>query len=292
MPQTQISFSEKDVYFYDDNGYMVVENMLSPDMCEEAVSIYKKYALPDYRGIMNLERGIIEYRDYAVTKGGVSITAVMKVEDKDAEFIWDIIRHPSIVAALEALQEATVINLQSMFLFKEANTPYAAQAWNPHQDGAYPRAQYGMYITGNLCFTDQDKENGCMYIYPGSHREPILLNEPVQSFHEKLGSQPGHRVKVPEKYLAKKTDLIMAQGSVLFLHANVIHGSYPNVSPTRSRYMLLVPYGTKGIASNPGFISGRTGRREEHSLRKTWRELFYENSNIYIFPSPFTAEMK
>lgn len=253
--------------FYNENGFVVIESVFDFMNCDEAVRIYEKYAMPDFRGIMNLDRGIVEYREFGKTVGGFEIVGTIQVDSADSDFVGCILRFKKVVVILDILQDAETVLLQSMFLFKRAGTPFAKQAWNPHQDNAYPMADYGMYITGNICFSDQDPDNGGMYIYPGSHREPILPNTPVKSFHEEAGTNPGHCVLVPEKYKYKKTDLIMKRGGVLFLHGNVIHGSYPNNSLIRSRPMLLIPYGTKGISKCKNFLPGKVAQRKEMPLR-------------------------
>ncbi|MEK7503315.1 MAG: phytanoyl-CoA dioxygenase family protein [Patescibacteria group bacterium] len=243
--------------FYGENGFVVIESVFDSLRCDRAVKIYEKYAMPDFRGIMNLDRGgRLEYVDKN-----------MDIDPVDAADVRAMLKNRKIVVALDILQEEETVLLQSMFLFKRAGTPYALQAWNPHQDNAYPQAPHGWYITGNIAFSDQDPENGGMYIYPGSHREPILPNKPVKSFHEDVGTNPGHCVEVPEKYKDKKTNLILKMGSVLFLHGNVVHGSYPNNSKALSRPMLLIPYGTKGISQQPGFIAGNIAQRKEMPIR-------------------------
>lgn len=251
--------------FYHTNGFLVINDMFSLDECDDIVSIFEKYAKPDYRGIMNIDRGYIEYQEY--TPDGQQEIERIEVNSADSSAAWQVMRRASIVTILEMLQRTEVVALQSMFLFKRAKTRYANQAWNPHQDNAYPLADYGMYLTDNIALTDQDPGNGGMYIYPTSHQEPVLPNEKVRSFHEGPNENPGHRVQVPEKYLALKMDLCMKKGSVLFLHGNVIHGSYANTSPTRDRPMFSIPYGTKGITQGKTFLAGRVGRRQEMSLR-------------------------
>lgn len=250
--------------FYHTNGFLVVEDMFSSDECDDIVAIFEKYAKPDYRGVMNIDRGYIEYQEY--TSEGQKIERI-EVNPADSFAAWQVMRRASIVTILEMLQRTEVVALQSMFLFKRAQTRYANQAWNPHQDNAYPLADYGMYLTDNIALTDQDPENGGMYIYPTSHQELVLPNEKVRSFHEGLDENPGHRVQVPEKYLDLKMDLYMKKGSVLFLHGNVIHGSYANNSMNRDRPMFSIPYGTKGITQGKNFLAGRVGQRKEMSLR-------------------------
>lgn len=269
--------TESEIGFYNLTGYLVVEDLFSTQQCEAVLKIYKRYAQPDFRGIMNLERGTVEYKE---TVEGKEVVERLTVDEEDANTVWRMVSDPRMVEILVALQGAEAVHLQSMLLFKEAGSPYAKQAWNPHQDNAYPRADYGMYITGNIAFADQDPTNGGMFIYPGSHREPILPNVPVKSFNEKPGSNPGHCVEVPPQYRA--VDLCLKKGAVLFLHGNVIHASYPNDS-NRSRPMLLVPYGTRGISQGKQFIPGAVARRMEASLRgghRSWKEAFLDLHKI------------
>jgi len=228
--------SKQQVTFYHENGYLVIENLFNSIELDQIITIYRDRANADFAGIMNLDREVPEVK----------------------AFVSD----PRIVDILETLQDNPISLLQTMFLFKEAGSMYASQAWNPHQDNAYPQARYGAYLTGNIFFTDQDPENGGLYIYPGSHKEGLLPCRPVKSFHEKPGENPGHEVEVPPKY--KKVDLRMKQGSILMLHGCVIHGSYPNLSRTRSRPMLLVPYITRGEE----FIPGKVGKRTEFPLSR------------------------
>jgi len=280
------------IHFYHENGYLVVENVISAEQCDRAIAMYEKYAKPDYRGIMNLYRGFVEYtevnegssarcdvalgsfiRTLLLGRAGpgwrfrhsfdyrLEVTERVEVEQEDVGFELSLVKHSAIVDMLFILQNAEVGLLQTMLLFKKAGSSYASQSWNPHQDNAYPQSPWGMYITGNIPFTDQDPENGCMRIYPKSHVEPILPFDAKKSFHENPGERPGHCVDVPPQYTA--TDLPMKKGSVLFLHGNVIHDSYPNRSKNRSRQMLLIPYITKGA----DFIPGKTAKRTFSPLR-------------------------
>ena len=236
--------TREQILFYRRNGYLVVPDVLTDEQCDRMNQIFEQYAKDhddkEFKGIMNL--------------------------DREDHRIRDLMRYYKIVLILDALQDGEVVGLQSMFLFKKGGTDYAPQAWNPHQDNAYPRAPHGMYLTGNIPFADQDKENGCMYIYPGSHMENLLPADFFRSFHEEPGKNPGHDVSrsLPTDY--QRVDLPMKKGSMLVLHGNVVHGSYPNRSK-RDRPMLLIPFGTKGITQQPNFIPGKTGKREELSLR-------------------------
>ncbi|MDO8495037.1 MAG: phytanoyl-CoA dioxygenase family protein [bacterium] len=256
-----IELNPEQVKFYDDNGFLIVENVLADDECDKAVEIFDLHRIKikdeEYKGIMNLDR--VDFWSHVYGPNERWVHRYVKQM---------LIKHPAVVTGLEILQRrdvGCVVNVQSMFLFKKAGSPYAKQAWNPHQDNAYPRAKQGAYITANLVFSDQDPENGCMFIYPGSHMEALLKAEFVKSFQEKPGKNPGHDVtkSLPKKYRNKRIDLPMKKGSVLFLHSHCVHGSYPNNSLNRDRPMLLIPYLTNGYK----FIAGKTGQRKELPIR-------------------------
>ncbi len=229
------------IVFYRTNGYLIIPEILTDEQCNRIYSIFQEYAPrldPQHLGIMNLDR-----EDYRVRH---------------------LMCYYKIVLILDTLQDAEVVGLQSIMLFKKSGS---SQAWNPHQDNAYARAPYGMYVTANLPLADQDKENGCMYIYPGSHLESLIPAELFKSWHEQpTGKNPGHDLSKNLPFDYHRVDIPMKKGSLLILHGNVAHGSYSNNS-NRDRPMVLIPYGTKGISQQPNFLPGKTADRKEFSLR-------------------------
>ncbi len=233
MYRSDFTLAESDVEHYYTQGYLVIPNAVYPDECGALLAALKKHADENFSACKNLH----EAEPLAL--------ALMK--------------YSPIVRAIETLQRCTVVALMSQILFKEAGSRYAAQAWNPHQDNSYPKARKGAYITCNVTLADTDLENGCMYIYPGSHEEDLLPYVPTISHHEPPGTNPGNLVEVPKNYRNRKVNLIMSQGSMLVLHGYVIHGSYPNTSATRSRPLFSFSYMPEGDAH---FIVGATARRK------------------------------
>ena len=227
--------TQEEIRSYKDNGYLVVEGLFTFEECDNILKVCKSRADKDFSAILNLDREVPALRN--------------------------VMKDPRIVQILEILQGAEVVGLMSQILFKEAGSPYAEQAWNPHQDNAYPQARDGAYITINLFLRDADPENGGMYIYPGSHREGTLPFEPTVSYREKKGTNPGNSCKVAPQY--KKVDLIIPPGGMLIMNSNVIHGSYPNRSGTRSRPLFSISYITRGEK----FVPGNTAKRAEIPLR-------------------------
>jgi ectoine hydroxylase-related dioxygenase (phytanoyl-CoA dioxygenase family) len=189
-----------------------------------------------------------------------SFSAIMNV-DRSEPAIREIMKDARCVDLLETLQGAEVVALMSQVLFKRVGTPYAAQAWNPHQDNCYPRAEHGAYITVNIFLADSDPDNGGLYVFPGSQKEGLLPAEPTPSYREIPGTNPGNTVRVPERY--PRVDLSIPKGGMIVLHGDLIHGSYPNRTTDRSRPLFSISYITKG----KDFIPGNSAKRTVIPLR-------------------------
>lgn len=220
-----------EIRFFRRNGYLVIEDLFTSDWCDHFNALLRTHAEPDFPAIMNIDR------------------------DRLPE-ARTLMSDPRIVKILDTLQDYEVVALMSQVLFKEIGTRYADQAWNPHQDNTYCRTPYGAYITINVFLTDTDPENGGLYVFPGSHVEPLLPAPSTISYRETVGSNPGNPVEVPAEY--NKVDLLIKKGGLLVLHGHVIHGSYPNRSTTRSRPLFSSSYTTRW-ASRPE-IDFRVGR--------------------------------
>jgi ectoine hydroxylase-related dioxygenase (phytanoyl-CoA dioxygenase family) len=162
-------------------------------------------------------------------------------------------RIASIVSTLH--NHAPIDYLNTQVLFKQPGTPFAKHAWNLHQDNHYVRHPYGMGVSAITALEDSGPDNGGMIIYPGSHILPILPHEQHESFNP--DQNPGDRCELPEKYRDKEMDLCLKQGDLYIQHGNLIHGSYPNNSPHRSRTHFGIscivrgqPYSRTGQNSN------------------------------------------
>ncbi len=229
LKTTRTPITKEDIAYYDTNGCLIVEDILSSEECDSILQIYESHADENFSAILNLDReGVSEIRN------------LMKL--------------PKIVSTLDRLQRWEVDAVQSIILFKRAGSGYTTQAWNPHQDNSYPQAPYPGYITINIFLADADLENGCMYLYPGSHIEPLLPFVETKSYREAVGTNPGNTVEVPEGY--DKVDLVIKKGAMLVLNGHLIHGSYPNNS-NRSRPLCSISYVTKGVE----FIPGKNAKR-------------------------------
>ena len=174
-----------------------------------------------------------------------------------SEIFFKQLRNQKIVSIMSKLLEADISGLQSQFFFSKPGT----RGFAAHQDNFFVEARKDVFATVWSPLVDVNIENGCLYIYPGTHKEDTL---PVINLPNDLdeGQDPNafnEQCAIPEKY--KKLDVTLSKGSALFIHGNLAHGSNNNRSNS-NRYVSLNTYIVKGEA----FRSGRTAKREEVAL--------------------------
>jgi len=133
---------------------------------------------------------------------------------------------------LTAFLEDEPVAVQSMFYFK----PPKARGQELHQDNYYLRVKAGTCMAAWLAVDDADFENGGMKVVPGSQNH--IVECPKQA--DPLTSFTTDYVAPPEGMEAVHVDL--KAGDVLFFNGSLIHGSSPNVSPTRFRRSLIFHY--------------------------------------------------
>ena len=216
--------------FYDEYGFLIIEGMFDKDACS----------------IMKFHAEQVHKEDYAV---------YLNIH-RDVQFFYEIASSNHLVDVVKSVQKSEVVITNDQYLYKKEGTPYAKQAWTPHQDSTYTNAPYGTYMQLHIMLDDQSKENGGLYFYPGSHKEPMLPYTYAKSWKEDFDedgiSHPGWKVEVPEKY--EKADVNAKAGTVFLQHGNLIHGSYPNLS-NRSRAQYSIAYLNKGTVINKGEAS-------------------------------------
>jgi len=247
------TLTQSEINSFHENGFLVLENLYSEEFTYKFLNAVRRHANKDFAAIINPER----YETLLAIDERPKSDITLEEIKETSELCQKVMSNPTTVKILRTLQENDVVGLSSQFIFKEAYSAYASQAWLPHQDNRYVDNENGQYITANWFLRPVDKKNGGLYIYPGSHKLPLLPAPHKKSYREDPTDNPGRECEIPEEFIDKKVDLILPASSVVFLHGNCIHGSYPNIS-NRSRPWHSNCYITKGEYFNIGKSSQRT----------------------------------
>lgn len=126
----------------------------------------------------------------------------------------------------------TPLAVQTMVYFK----PPGSRGQALHQDNRYLKASPGTCCGAWMALEDVDEGNGCLFVVPGSHKFPILCPGPADAAQ----SWTRDALTVPPGM--KEIPVPMKAGDVLFFDGQLIHGSYPNVSPSRFRRIIAAHY--------------------------------------------------
>ena len=125
---------------------------------------------------------------------------------------------------------------QSQFIFK--NPGVVGQPW--HQDSLYfdftLQPQVGVW----LALSRATLENGCLWVLPGSHREPIHRHVPDRRPQANRGY-----LEIVDHEFDDRIAVTMEPGDVLFFHSFLMHMSTDNVTDYR-RSAMVYHYGRAG----------------------------------------------
>jgi non-haem Fe2+, alpha-ketoglutarate-dependent halogenase len=139
-------------------------------------------------------------------------------------FTWanDLIRHPTILDAVEDILGPNLLVWSTSFFIKGARDP-SYVSW--HQDSTYWGLSHPDVVTAWLALSVSIVENGCMRVIRGSHLKDQLPHQ--DTFAENNLLTRGQEVMV-EVDAADAVDVELQPGEFSLHHVRLVHGSDPN----------------------------------------------------------------
>ena len=176
----------------------------------------------------------------AIVQGGTddeTLSNILAIHfpHKISDVYRSALSEPAVVDALTRLIGPDVKAVQSMLFVKPPGKP--GQPW--HQDEHFiptrDRSLTGVWIA----LDDADEDNGCLWAIPGSHQRGVLYpmrpqSEPGWDLSEVLHGFPDD--------VATAQPIPVKAGDAILFNGYVIHGSFANTSPTRTRRALVNHY--------------------------------------------------
>lgn len=300
-----MKLSAEQLEHYDDYGYVVVQNVFSPEedidpVIEEYKGVLDNLAqeLYDSAEISSLyedlpfserliaiyqESGKVhaQYFDFSLPQGNVK---------PDTPFwagpaVFRMLTNESLLDAVESILGGEIYSnpVQHVRLKPpEHLTPVNEETGRVqlgktpvHQDHGVvrPEADETQMLTVWFPLMDVNIENGCLCVWPGSHKRGLVDHCPTN-----LG------LSVPGKLLdGKAAPMIMKKGDALLMHKQTIHASYSNNSDS-IRWSFDLRYNPIGQPTGrpafPGFVA-RSRKYPETILRKPadWEQLWRDTRN-------------
>ncbi len=220
-----MKLSDDDRAFYAENGYLLVENAVSPEVLGRLREITAE--------LIEKSRSVSESNDAYELDAGHSpdsprLTRI-KLPHRRHPYFWELLRTSRITEVLTDLLGPDTTLLTSK-LNTKAPGGGAAVEW--HQDWAfYPHTNDDLLAFG-LMLEDVTEENGPLMVVPGSHKGPVLSHHANGVFCGAI--DPGD----PLFARARIVTLTGKAGSMTVHHARTLHGSAPNRSD-RARMILF-----------------------------------------------------
>jgi ectoine hydroxylase-related dioxygenase (phytanoyl-CoA dioxygenase family) len=218
--------SQAQIEFYHENGYLGVENVLSPAEVAELQRVTDEFVemshqVTQHTDVFDLEPGHTPEKP-----------RLRRLKDPIKQHpVYDqALRHQSILDIVEQLIGPGIRTNGNKLNMKSAGFGSAVE-W--HQDIAfYPHTNDDILAVG-IAIDDMMMENGPLMIIPGSHKGPIYSHHQDGGF---VGAVTG-----AEFELAQAVPIELRAGGISIHHARALHASAPNVS-NRPRRLLLFQY--------------------------------------------------
>ena len=220
-----MALSKDEINFYNDQGYLLVEDVISENQHKEMLALVdgffeKSKMIRENDNIFDLEDG--HSSDNPRLKR-------IKQPHQHSQFFWDIIKESKIEEILRDLLGDNV-SLKTSKLNTKAPGGGAAVEW--HQDWAfYPHTNDNVLALG-LMLNDVDLDNGPLMVIPESHKGPVLSHFNNGVFCGAIDPDDS------DFDMSKAVTLTGKARSMTIHHARTLHGSSPNNS-NRDRLVLF-----------------------------------------------------
>ncbi len=251
--------SQRDVEQYRDLGYLVVPDVLDPDLLARLRAALDELvagacSVSEHNDIYDLEPGHTPHHPKVRR---------IKLPHIHTPVFWELAQYPGLVSILERLLGPSGVRLHgSKINLKE---PHHGSPVEWHQDWAfYPHTNDDLLAVG-VMLDDAFLENGPLLVAPGSHRGPVWDHHSPDGYF--CGAMDPARREVD---FESAVPLTGRAGTMSFHHVRLVHGSAQNASADPRR-LLLFEYaaadawpllGVKDLAAwNRALVSGTPSNR-------------------------------
>lgn len=267
---TRYDFSAEHKYSYERDGFLILEDFLSPSDCELLINrthelmtqLGDAHSRPFFSTVNNhharsqyfLTSGDkirLFYEENSINEKGQLITAPHLSINKIGHALHDldpifnnISRSHKMATLVNKLGIADPLLVQSMVICKQ---PYIGGEVVCHQDSTFLYVE-GQPITGFwFALEDADIENGCLWALPGAHK-CLLKARMHRNDHDQIYIETYDESGWPENNMRP---LEVSKGSLIVLHGLLPHMSKINLSPrSRLAYTLHIMSGQFSFAAD------------------------------------------
>ncbi len=222
--------SQRDVEQYRETGYLVVPDVLEPDLLARVSKalddlVADAAAVSAHTDVYDLEPGH--------TPQAPKVRRI-KLPHSHTPVFWELAQYPRLVSILDKLLGPSGVRLHGSKI--NLKSPHYGSPVEWHQDWAfYPHTNDDLLAVG-VMLDDAFIENGPLQVVPGSHKGPVWDHHDPKGYF--CGAMDPLRREVD---FESAVPLMGRAGSMSFHHVRLVHGSAQNVSD-KPRRLLLYEY--------------------------------------------------
>ena len=220
--------SEAEKYRYQTEGFVTVEDVLTPAQVAEGRAIIEEFV--ERSRSVTASDDVFELE--ADHRPSAPHVARIKSPTRAHPFFDELLRSDAILDLVESLLGSDIRALGSKLNLKMAVEGSAASAVEWHQDFAFHPHTNDDVLALGVAFDDSTVDNGCLLVVPGSHRGPVLDHHQDGAF---VGAISPRSSPVD---LDRAVPVLMRAGGVSIHHGRTLHGSRPNTSSNPRRLLL------------------------------------------------------
>jgi phytanoyl-CoA hydroxylase len=238
---TQLDTAAKQKQYYEDNGYVVIRNLIPQETCNGVIAAFEKEVKP-HKGYIYRQTSSYPEK-HVLSEHGYILNSIKHIQDMSRTVFpgfvngsFEAITHANVCQSIKNLIDDDGIIVQTMLFEGNPSTP-------AHVDSYYlDSADKGRMVAIWIALEDIQPGAGRFFVYPGSHKLNLPDNAgefEVTEHHpnyleaiQNLLKQPGMKCHAPA----------LKKGDVLFWNANTIHGSLQTSQPQYSRMSLTAHF--------------------------------------------------
>ncbi len=237
----QYRITSKEIDQYDDQGYLVLKNVLTEKELKSIDPIFDHFVAGNESEKMGKDFCDMS-QPYGTPIEDFQLVNAMLPGKYIPSFSKNIFYRIAKNIADQLYSNGKAAMDYEQFLAKK---PTKAEAeFSMHQDlGYWPKTKNTWTATFSLALSDADVINGCLYLIPGSNKETELRSHRPKEYgtatNEAVNRDDSHTLIIESKPNDKIIHLPVKRGDVTIHDERIVHGSGGNLSPDwRKTYII------------------------------------------------------
>ena len=210
--------------FYEENGYIVIRNMLNHNEIEQYEQRFNDYATGRLKPS---SPELLLQKELTLAKDALSERTLYKIGELYAdEVLFEYCKHPKVLDYVQCFTGPNIMAIHTMLINKPPDTGSKSSRHPLHQDLHYfPNRPADRIVCAWTAMEPITRDNGCLVAIPGTHKGEHLEHD----YPEWEGGVNALYYGVKDHHCAgDRVHIMMETGDTILFHPLLIHGSGMN----------------------------------------------------------------